>query len=599
MLIRLITRSALHLLLLAVAGAPAVAAEPAESEDAWRWSNVARVVAVGDVHGAYDELVGLLRDAHVIDADATWSGGTTHFVSLGDLLDRGPKSREVLDLLMRLQAEAARAGGAVHVVLGNHELMNLTGDLRYLVAADYAAFAADESAPMRAAAFDRYRAGAVAGQPSDALRAEFDARYPVGFFARQAAFAADGVYGRWLVEQPIVIVINGIAFLHAGLPTAIDNSSVAELNRQFRGGLSELLALRAQLAAQGYDAAVPRPDLQDIERRFTAAMAAPLFSANGPLWYRGTALCHGLVEQGLVDRGLAALGVAAVVIGHTPTADRRAQQRFDGKLVMLDTGMLESYYHGHPAALLIEAGRTAVVYAGRAGVAELEDADRLVASGGWSRDTLETFLAQAPIVESRPLTSANRGGQALQLRDAQRSAVATFVRGNPKQNAAEVAAYRIDALLGLGLVPVTVSRAVDGAAGVVASAPERVITEEERRRAQTVRPNWCEAGNDFQLMYVFDALIGNTARTAADVSYDRSTWDLQLAANSNAFPTTRTLPRPSNDSVAVVPNALAVRLAALDVERLQATLGELLNRRQIDALLARRDLILKSWKLAG
>ena len=81
----------------------------------------------------------------VIDADFNWSGGKTHLVSLGDLLDRGPESRKVVELLMKLDGQAEKAGGAVHLALGNHEVMVMTGDLRYVSAAEFAAFAGDET----------------------------------------------------------------------------------------------------------------------------------------------------------------------------------------------------------------------------------------------------------------------------------------------------------------------------------------------------------------------------------------------------------------------------------------------------------------------
>ena len=102
----------------------AVAAQQVE------WKNVERVVAFADVHGAYSELTALLQSQGVVDADLHWKAGRTHLVSLGDLLDRGDDSRKVMDLLMRLQSEAAAAGGRVHVVVGNHEAMNVLGDLR-------------------------------------------------------------------------------------------------------------------------------------------------------------------------------------------------------------------------------------------------------------------------------------------------------------------------------------------------------------------------------------------------------------------------------------------------------------------------------------
>src|SRR5688500_14236380 len=79
-------------------------------------TGVERVIAFADVHGAYGDLVKLLKAVGVVDGDLHWSGGRTHLVSTGDLLDRGKDSRKVMDLLMRLQGEAAAAGGQVHEI---------------------------------------------------------------------------------------------------------------------------------------------------------------------------------------------------------------------------------------------------------------------------------------------------------------------------------------------------------------------------------------------------------------------------------------------------------------------------------------------------
>ena len=122
----------------------------------WRFSGADRIVAVADIHGAYDSFVRILRQSDVIDDELDWVGDTTHLVIVGDVLDRGPDSRQAMDLIMRLQTEALTAGGRVHLALGNHELMNLTGDLRYVSAGEYAAFAADETIQMRDAAFARF-----------------------------------------------------------------------------------------------------------------------------------------------------------------------------------------------------------------------------------------------------------------------------------------------------------------------------------------------------------------------------------------------------------------------------------------------------------
>src|SRR3989442_11053039 len=83
------------------------------------WDGIERIVAVGDVHGAYDRYVEILRTAGLVDAGGHWSGGATHFVQLGDVVDRGSDSRKALDFLRRLEREAQAAGGAGPIPPGN------------------------------------------------------------------------------------------------------------------------------------------------------------------------------------------------------------------------------------------------------------------------------------------------------------------------------------------------------------------------------------------------------------------------------------------------------------------------------------------------
>jgi len=170
-------------------GAAGSAADATESSPA-AWSGIERVVAFADVHGAHEELTALLQSVGVIDAELRWSGGKTHLVSLGDLLDRGADSRKVMDLLMRLQSEAAAAGGRVHVVLGNHEAMNVLGDLRYVAADEFAAYAADEDPAERTGARDAFLA-----RQAGATAADFDRLFPPGFFAHRRLLGPQGRYG--------------------------------------------------------------------------------------------------------------------------------------------------------------------------------------------------------------------------------------------------------------------------------------------------------------------------------------------------------------------------------------------------------------------
>src|SRR5262245_20493020 len=115
-------------------------ASPADAETS-SWSGVQRVVVFGDLHGEADKFEAMLRDAGLVDAQGDWAGGQTHFVQLGDVPDRGPNSRAILDHLMRLEPQAKRAGGYVHALIGNHEAMNFLGDLRYTSASEFASYA--------------------------------------------------------------------------------------------------------------------------------------------------------------------------------------------------------------------------------------------------------------------------------------------------------------------------------------------------------------------------------------------------------------------------------------------------------------------------
>ena len=90
------------------------------------WKNIDRIVVVGDLHGAYDNFVMILKQTGLVDDLLQWKGGKTHLVQMGDILDRGDRARDIFDLLIRLEKDAKSAGGFVHVLIGNHEEMNLS-----------------------------------------------------------------------------------------------------------------------------------------------------------------------------------------------------------------------------------------------------------------------------------------------------------------------------------------------------------------------------------------------------------------------------------------------------------------------------------------
>lgn len=335
--------TAAAVLALAAATAPARAASSGEG---CTFAGVPRVVAVGDVHGAYDRFLAILQAAHVVDAKGHWSGGRTHLVQLGDVLDRGTEGPRVLDLLMRLQREAARAGGQVHALLGNHEVMNMMGDLRYVNRAEYAQFqTVDSEAQLR----HLYR-GSLArarelakkrGESFDeqAFREKFDAQAPPGFVERVTAFSAEGRYGRWLRERPVTVLVNGVVFVHGGLTPE-----------------------SAALGCKGINAEVRRELGEDLAATEQSPKTALATSENGPLWFRGLARDDEAAYAPTLDATLRAMGAHAIVVGHTVTATHQIETRFGGRVILIDAGMTEEY-GGHAAALEIAGdGQMTAVY---------------------------------------------------------------------------------------------------------------------------------------------------------------------------------------------------------------------------------------------
>ncbi len=318
----------------------------AASAAAWgadhAWEGVERIVAVGDVHGDYEQFAAVLRSAGVIDDDGDWTGGKTHLVQTGDVPDRGPDTRKILDLLQKLEKQAKKAKGMVHALIGNHEAMNVYGDLRYVTPEEFAAFETSKSADYREQSYkqevDQLRATLPKQERpafDDAHRAKWMAEHPPGYFEHRTAFQADGKYGRWIVRNDAVVRINDMLFLHGGLSPQYAAMSLGALNEAVQDPLQGKAPLAGSAAVDD----------------------------DGPLWYRGMAQHPEQTERASVEAVLAAQGVNHVVIGHTFT-EGAVLPRFGGKVIQIDVG-LAAYYGGRQACLLVENGEMFSIHRGK------------------------------------------------------------------------------------------------------------------------------------------------------------------------------------------------------------------------------------------
>jgi hypothetical protein len=293
------------------------------------WTGISKIVAIGDIHGDYKNYRQVLSEAGLINRRGNWIAGDTHFVQLGDLADRGPDTDKVIKHMMKLQRQAQASGGAVHALIGNHEAMNMLGDLRYVHPGEYAALRSSNSRRLRSDYYDREVARLQdldEGFAADrAFRDQWQEAHPLGFVEHRIAWHFSGDFGSWVVKNNAIVKINRSLFLHGGVSPSLITKSIPEINRQIQNELGGILGLEEEGLSE---------------------------SVSGPLWYRGLASGSEEVEAAHVDAVLAAYDVDRIIVGHTPGYGI-ILPRFGGKVLVIDTG-IAAHYGGHIASLRIE-----------------------------------------------------------------------------------------------------------------------------------------------------------------------------------------------------------------------------------------------------
>lgn len=323
-------------LLLIVSGS---AAAEAVKVDDYHWTGIERIVAIGDLHGDYEQYIRVMRSAGLLDKKDKWSGGETHLVQTGDVTDRGPDSRKIIDHLVKLSRQAKRKGGYVHLLIGNHEAMNVTGDLRYVHTGEYQAFTTRNSDRVQEMQWQAQLGWMKANTPEfetldlDAYRQQWEQQVPLGWVEHRQAWSLAGDYGTWVEGNQVAVQLNDTIFLHGGISAKYCGFSLQSLTEQVIEGL------------ESFD-----PAIESI-------VTDPL----GPLWYRGMATED---EEGVFSQTLGNIleryGARRVVIGHTPTGGM-VWPRFDGRVVANDTG-IAAHYGSHIGILELTAGQTTAIY---------------------------------------------------------------------------------------------------------------------------------------------------------------------------------------------------------------------------------------------
>ena len=257
------------------------------------FADVNKQFIVSDIEGNFKAFRKLLQANNVIDTNFNWTFGTGHLVLTGDFVDRGNQQTEVLWLIYSLEEKAKAAGGYVHYVLGNHEIMNMNGDLRYL--------------------HPRYQ------EHAGLLNEKFVTLY-----------GENAELGRWLRTKNVVEKIGDILFCHAGISGAVNRMDLSTLK------INQLV----------------RPYYPDTTYKYDTPQTDTLYSDLGPFWYRGYYHGDKRASSTQVDSTLSKYGVKHIATGHTVIADT-ISILYKGRVLNTDV----HHAKGHSEALLLEDGK--------------------------------------------------------------------------------------------------------------------------------------------------------------------------------------------------------------------------------------------------
>lgn len=279
-----------------------------------------RIVAIGDVHGDVDALRTALRSARVLDENDRWSGGDTVLVQVGDVLDRGNHERAIYRLLFSLQDSAPLSGGAVHILLGNHEVMNARLDFRYVTRAG----------------FDEFRGARPRMQFAPSLVHAIRSLPP---FKRPRAVALSpggSLAAQLALRARLAVIVGDNVFVHAGLRK--DHLTDGVHSRKGPDHALNMLNERTSTFLMGM-----------------GSLPTALRGGRSPIWMRdysrppvldpGSDVCSMLADT------LKFLRAKRMIVGHTPQL-QGINSMCTGQVWRIDTGM-SAVYGGVPEAFEI------------------------------------------------------------------------------------------------------------------------------------------------------------------------------------------------------------------------------------------------------
>ncbi|AXT53272.1 metallophosphoesterase [Aquimarina sp. BL5] len=253
-------------------------------DDDQKFHCVPKIAILSDIHGQHDLFINLMKANKIINKKGEWSYGNGHFVIVGDIFDRGDKVTESLWFVYNLEKQAKKAGGKVHFLLGNHEVMILQGNDKYI--------------------HNKYK------WVSEQMGVTY-----------KELFGKETLLGEWIRTKPVAIAINDIAFVHAGFSPEFTQKKydISNVNQLFHHSIID----------HDKETVLKNDDLKFMLKK------------KGPIWYRGYFRDKDFTKE-KAQKILHGIGMKHIVVGHTSM--KRVLSHFDGLIYSVDSNLKKGEY---------------------------------------------------------------------------------------------------------------------------------------------------------------------------------------------------------------------------------------------------------------
>lgn len=563
------------------------------------------VYMFSDIQGRHVALKDVLISYNIVDNEFNWLSANNDLVLIGNLIGDKSSAFDTLKMIRNIQQSAEQANAQLKIVLGEKDIDFVLSEFsRYP--------ASPELKPELGPEVESKVESKVEQEIDPEAGAEAELEKKPNEKAEDKLKNHSELIS-WLSEQDFITQMNGHLFVNGGISSRTKKKSLVEINQTLKRSFDEYKnrwqaivekdsALNDAAFNNRYSVVRTLPDSAE-KQAFLKTQRSYIFSHFWPMNYTGNSFCHPLFERQNLDEALHGWQVNKVWSARAEYRVPGFQDRFQGMMTFVDQDKASTNSAEILGAKIEEGGAYKLLQ----GKNEFTDAPKSIASRKYqlpydmTPDEIKAFLKAAKVVSKEQTKEGKTKPLKIYLEKEDKRIKAIFKyinasgRGNRKgvprtgdKYDYESAAYKLDGMLGIGLVPITVERVVNNKRGVVQLWIDGLVSAVPLNTGEETYTGMCDAQQQENMINTFDFLIMNTDRNQTNITFTKKDWQIWFIDHTRSFGNDTKAPRFLRGVRIEPTNLFKEKLSKIS----RAQLNELslwLSERQLDAMWQRRN----------